>query len=131
MDMTPLPLYSPLAGVPDQKAQSAEQAARALSHQTPDTRDSAEMHKAVKEFEGYFIAYLMKEMRNTVHTGLVPNKEGQQFYSLYDQEIGRLAAQSGGLGLARMLEQALARGPSPSPSAGNSESAQVSPPVSR
>jgi Rod binding domain-containing protein len=89
------------------------------------------MRKAVKEFEGYFIAYLLKEMRNTVHPGLVPNKEGQQFYSFYDQEIGRLAAQSGGLGLGRMLEQALAPGPRPSPQASNPDPTQVFAPFRR
>jgi len=102
-----------MAGIPDQKAQSAENAARILSSQVQGKSDAAEMRKAVREFEGYFIAYLLKEMRNTVHPGLVQNKEGQQFYSFYDQEIGRLAAQSGGLGLSRMLEQALARGAPP------------------
>lgn len=131
MEMSPLPLYSTLAGLPDPKAQSAENAARTLSSQAEDKRDPAEMRKAVKEFEGYFIAYLLKEMRNTVHPGLVPNKEGQQFYSFYDQEIGRLAAQSGGLGLGRMLEQALAPGPRPSPQASNPDPTQVSAPFRR
>jgi Rod binding domain-containing protein len=131
MEMSPLPLSSTLAGLPDQKAQSAENAARTLLSQAEDKRDLGEMRKAVKEFEGYFIAYLMKEMRNTVHPGLVPNKEGQQFYSFYDQEIGRLAAQSGGLGLGSMLEQALARGPRPSPQPSNPDPTQVSAPFRR
>ena len=131
MEMSPLPLSSTLAGLPDQKAQSAENAARTLLSQAEDKRDLGEMRKAVKEFEGYFIAYLMKEMRNTVHPGLVPNKEGQQFYSFYDQEIGRLAAQSGGLGLGSMLEQALARGPRPSPQPSNPVPTQVSAPFRR
>jgi flagellar protein FlgJ len=96
-----------MAGIPDPKGQSAENAARTLSSRAGVQSDPAEIQKAGKEFEGYFIAYLLKEMRNTVHPGLVKNKEGQQFYAFYDQEIGRLAAQSGGLGLGRMLEQAL------------------------
>jgi peptidoglycan hydrolase FlgJ len=131
MDIHSLPLYSPMAGIPDSKAQSAENAARALSSHGQVTRDPAEVRKAAKEFEGYFIAYLLKEMRNTVHPGLVKNKEGQQFYSFYDQEIGRLAAQNGGIGLSRMLEQSLARGPQPSDEAPQSGSTQVSPPLSR
>jgi peptidoglycan hydrolase FlgJ len=131
MEMKLLPLYSPMAGLPNQKAQSAENAVRTLSSQAQGKSDPAEMRKAVKEFEGYFIAYLLKEMRNTVHPGLVQNKEGQQFYSLYDQEIGRLAAQSGGLGLGRMLEQALASGPLTSSQPSKPESTQVSPPFSR
>jgi Rod binding domain-containing protein len=114
MDIKSLPLYSPMAGIPDSKAQGAENAARALSSHPQVKSDPAEVQKAAKEFEGYFIAYLLKEMRNTVHPGLVKNKEGQQFYSFYDQEIGRLAAQNGGIGLSRMLEQSLVRGPHPS-----------------
>jgi len=131
MEMKPLSLYSPMGGILDQKAQGTENAVRTLSSQGEGKSDPAEMRKAVKEFEGYFVAYLLKEMRNTVHPGLVQNKEGQQFYSFYDQEIGRLAAQSGGLGLGRMLEQALARGPDSSPHASNPDATQVSAPFRR
>jgi Rod binding domain-containing protein len=131
MDIKSLPLYSPMAGIPDSKAQGAENAVRALSNPAQGKSDPAEVQKAAKEFEGYFIAYLLKEMRNTVHPGLVKNKDGQQFYSFYDQEIGRLAAQNGGIGLSRMLEQSLARGPHPSDEAPKSGPTQVSPPFSR
>ncbi len=133
MDIQPLPLYSPMAGVPDPKAQGAENAARTLLSHAQVQQDPAEVRKAAKEFEGYFIAYLLKEMRNTVHPGLVKNKEGQQFYSFYDQEIGRLAAQNGGIGLSRMLEESLSREVhrSPSDQAPQSGRTQVSPPVSR
>lgn len=131
MDIKSLPLYSPIAGIPDSKAQDAENAARALSNHAEVKRDPAEVQKAAKEFEGYFIAYLLKEMRNTVHPGLVKNKEGQQFYSFYDQEIGRLAAQNGGIGLSRMLEQSLVREPQPSVQAQESVPTQVSPPFRR
>lgn len=131
MDIRPLSLYSPMAGIPNSKAQEAENAARALSGQAQGVPDHAEVKKAAKEFEGYFIAYLLQEMRNTVHPGLVKNKEGQQFYSFYDQEIGRLAAQNGGIGLSRMLEQSLIQGPPPSDETPTSEPIQVSPPLSR
>lgn len=131
MDIKLLPLYSPMAGIPDSKAQGAENAARALSSHAHVTSDPAEVRKAAKEFEGYFIAYLLKEMRNTVHPGLVKNKEGQQFYSFYDQEIGRLAAQQGGIGLSRMLQESLAGRPDRSDEAPKSAATQVSPPFSR
>ena len=130
MDINSLPLYSPMAGILDSKSQGAENAARALSSHAQIKRDPAEVQKAAKEFEGYFIAYLLKEMRNTVHPGLVKNREGQQFYSFYDQEFGRLAAQNGGIGLSRMLEQSLDRGPQPSAEAPMGPP-QVSPPFSR
>ena len=131
MDIKSLPLYNPIAGIADSKVQDAENATLALSSRAEVKRDPAEIQKAAKEFEGYFIAYLLKEMRNTVHPGLVKNKEGQQFYSFYDQEIGRLAAQNGGIGLSRMLEQSLVRGSQPSVQAHESVPTQVSPPFRR
>jgi flagellar protein FlgJ len=84
--------------------QEMERLAKSLSARAERGEDHAEVRKAAQEFEGYFIAYLLKEMRNTVPTGLIENKAGQQFHSFYDQEIGRLAAQAGGFGLAGMLE---------------------------
>ena len=63
------------------------------------------MRAAAREFEAYFIANLMRIMRETVHEGLIENKAGKNFYYFYDMEIGRLSAQAGGIGLARMVEQ--------------------------
>ena len=60
-----------------------------------------------KEIEGYFIAYLMKTMRDTVPKNGLFGQSGEQFRFFYDQEIGRLAAESGGLGLAQMIENDL------------------------
>ncbi|GIW55312.1 MAG: flagellar rod-binding protein FlgJ [Nitrospiraceae bacterium] len=70
-------------------------------------RKTAEPHslrEAAQEFEGYFIGQMMKAMRDTVPTGLFENKAGRMFYTFYDQEIGRLAAAAGGLGLAHLIE---------------------------
>jgi peptidoglycan hydrolase FlgJ len=74
---------------------------------TPRTpqHGSVSFREAAREFEGYFASYLLKVMRETVPKGLFENKAGQMFYSFYDQEIGRLSAQAGGLGLAKGLEQ--------------------------
>ncbi|MEW6246968.1 MAG: rod-binding protein [Nitrospirota bacterium] len=71
---------------------------------TANPKDLRSLKEAAQEFEGYFIGQLMKAMRETVPTGLFENKAGQMFYTFYDQEIGRLAAQAGGLGLAAMIE---------------------------
>src|SRR5690348_10168548 len=110
MDMPSLHSYNPMAGVLDFKSEGAENASRLLSRGGHGKSDPAEVQKAAKEFEGYFIASLLKEMRKTVHPGLIKNKEGQQFSSFYDQEIGRLAAQNEGLGLSRMLQESLTAG---------------------
>ena len=65
----------------------------------------ADLKGAAYEFEAYFISHLLKVMRETVPKGALENKGGAYFYSFYDQEIGRLASQAGGLGLARIIQE--------------------------
>jgi peptidoglycan hydrolase FlgJ len=65
----------------------------------------ANLKDAAHEFEAYFISNLLKEMRATVPKGALENKGGAYFYSFYDQEIGRLASEAGGIGLARMIRE--------------------------
>ncbi len=60
---------------------------------------------AAHEFEAYFISHLLKVMRETVPKGALENKGGAYFYSFYDQEIGRLASEAGGIGLAKMIHE--------------------------
>jgi flagellar protein FlgJ len=61
--------------------------------------------EAGQQFEAYFISYMLKVMRDTVPEGtLIGNKHGAYFHSFYDQEIGLRAAQAGGIGIARMVQ---------------------------
>lgn len=62
-----------------------------------------DLKDAAHEFEAYFISNLLKVMRETVPKGALENKGGAYFYSFYDQEIGRLASEAGGIGLAKMI----------------------------
>ena len=64
-----------------------------------------DLKEAAHEFEAYFISNLLKVMRETVPKGALENKGGAYFYSFYDQEIGRLASEAGGIGLARMIHE--------------------------
>lgn len=69
-----------------------------------------ELSKASQEFEAYFVSYLLKEMRETIPKGLLTeNKMGEMFYSFYDEEIGKRAAQGRGLGLSDYVLAAVAR----------------------
>ncbi|MDH4153958.1 MAG: rod-binding protein [Nitrospira sp.] len=61
--------------------------------------------EAGKQFEAYFVSYLLKVMRETVPEGAIANKQGAYFHSFYDEEIGRRAAESGGLGITRMVQE--------------------------
>lgn len=72
------------------------------SEATAETRQ--QMVQAGKQFEAYFISYLLKVMRETVPDGTLANKPGAYFYSFYDEEIGKRAAESGGIGIAKMVE---------------------------
>jgi flagellar protein FlgJ len=62
------------------------------------------VHQAAQDFEAYFISYLLKTMRETVPTGFLDRKGEQVWYSFYDQEIGRLATEAGGIGLTSFIE---------------------------
>jgi len=63
-----------------------------------------ELSRASQEFESYFLSYLFKVMRESVPKGaLTANPMGEMFYSFYDEEIGKRAAQAGGIGLSEFL----------------------------
>ncbi|MGQ0556670.1 MAG: rod-binding protein [Nitrospiraceae bacterium] len=61
--------------------------------------------QAGRQFEAYFVSYLLKVMRETVPEGSLTNKQGAYFYSFYDEEIGKRAAESGGIGIAKMVQE--------------------------
>ena len=68
-----------------------------------------ELLRASQEFESYFLSYLLKVMRETVPKGaLTANPMGEMFYSFYDEEIGKRAAQAGGIGLSEYMMAAIA-----------------------
>jgi flagellar protein FlgJ len=72
-------------------------------------QDSAVARKqlieAGRQFEAFFISYLLKVMRETVPQGAIANTQGAYFHSFYDQEIGQRAAESGGIGITRMVQE--------------------------
>ena len=73
----------------------------------------ADLKDAAHEFEAYFISHMLKVMRETVPKGALENKGGAYFYSFYDQEIGRLASEAGGLGLAKMIYEYMEKNAQP------------------
>ena len=68
------------------------------------SEEQRQLIEAGQQFESYFISYLLKVMRDTVPQGAIANKQGAYFYSLYDEEIGRRAADTGGIGISQMVE---------------------------
>ncbi|BFU90986.1 MAG: hypothetical protein NTAFB01_21730 [Nitrospira sp.] len=69
------------------------------------TETRQQMVQVGQQFEAYFISYLLKVMRETVPEGALANKHGAYFYSFYDEEIGKRAAESGGIGIAKMVRE--------------------------
>jgi peptidoglycan hydrolase FlgJ len=74
-------------------------------------KQKAEIKKVSKEFEALFVGMMMKSMRATVGKDSVTGGgHGEEMYrSLLDQEYANAAAQGGGFGIARMIEQQLER----------------------
>lgn len=69
-----------------------------------------ELLRASQEFESYFLSYLMKVMRETVpKNALTANRMGDMLYSFYDEEIGKRAAQAGGIGLSDFVLDTVTR----------------------
>ncbi len=68
-------------------------------------REQQKLIEAGKQFESYFVSYLLKVMRETVPQGAIADKQAAYFYSFYDEEIGRRAAESGGIGIAQMVQE--------------------------
>lgn len=84
------------------------------------TGSREQLIQAGREFEAYFISYLLKVMRETVPEGAIENKQGTYFYSFYDEEIGIRAAESGGIGIAKMVQEYADKHFSQSPVKGSS-----------
>lgn len=109
--INPLPLYragdSPVGyelGVPLASDLGKRAMARPVTPQDPAVART-ELIEAGRQFEAYFISYLLKVMRETVPQGAIVNTQGAYFHSFYDQEIGQRAAESGGIGIARMVQE--------------------------
>lgn len=77
-------------------------------NQIPDLKEKKDVkgfEKAAKEFEAYFVAYLLKKMRDTVPKGglLDPGAGGDVYTSLMDEKVAEGIASAGGLGLSQLL----------------------------
>lgn len=71
--------------------------------------DGAKLDKAAKEFEAYFVQYMMKEMRKGVHkSDLLGGQETTALLeSMLDENLGKSISQGQGIGLAAQLRASL------------------------
>jgi peptidoglycan hydrolase FlgJ len=99
-------LFTPLYVDPRLATGSGHADSRVNPSKSQDATEARQqMVQAGRQFEAYFISYLLKVMRETVPEGTIGNKQGAYFYSFYDEEIGKRAAESGGIGIAKMVQE--------------------------
>jgi peptidoglycan hydrolase FlgJ len=93
--------------------------------------DEAKLKKACAEFESIFIQLMLKTMRQTVMKANSPDRGSgrEMFDPLFDQELSKVFAKGGGIGLGKMIhqdwmkrEKTKAAGPAAPPSAGKEKS---------
>ena len=68
-------------------------------------RGKDDIKKAAKEFESYFIYYMLKEMRKTIPAdSLFGGGRGEEIYrSFQDEELAKSMVESGGIGLSDII----------------------------
>lgn len=69
--------------------------------------DSPEaIRKSAQDFEGLLVEQMMQSMRGSGWLGS-EEKSGESIMEFAEQQLSQLISQSGGLGLARLIEQGL------------------------
>jgi Rod binding domain-containing protein len=71
--------------------------------------DPARVHEAAQQFESFMIAQMLKSMRENEESGLGTGGDaaGASALSLGDEAFAKALGESGGFGLARMIESGL------------------------
>ena len=83
----------------------AEVAGGVQAQPKPPIPDS---EKAAKDFEGVFMSMMLKEMRQTLEKGSMFGEDSSDIFGgMFDQFIGQHMAESGGMGMARMVKDSL------------------------
>lgn len=67
--------------------------------------ERAQVEKLGQEFEGVFLSFLLKEMRNTVEGGLFAGDSSDTYGGMFDMFLGQNLAKSKPLGISDMLVQ--------------------------
>lgn len=86
-----------------------------LSEATPNSAfrvetPSKDPGKVSKDFESVFTSMLLKEMRNSLEPGSLFSEDTSDIYGgMFDQHLGQHMVDAGGIGLAKMVREALER----------------------
>lgn len=80
----------------------------AMEGSHPSPSDARATQQVAKEFESVFATILLKEMRATLEEGtLFEGDKGDVYGGIFDLYLGQSIAESGGLGIAEMLNSYL------------------------
>ena len=85
----------------------------AMARPELDEQQRAQLNKAATEFESLFVHMMLKSMRSTVGEAEIfgESNELRTFQELLDEELAKVVARDGSLGLAGVLERELLRRP--------------------
>lgn len=100
-------MMSVTSGLLDRAKAAAETAAARNDAAAKD--DAATNAKVASEFEGMLVSILLKQMRQTIGgDGLFAGEKSDTYGGLFDLYMGDHIAQSGGMGIASIIEAYLA-----------------------
>lgn len=101
-----------LSRINNEKQQHQEDTFQSTLNKAMEDKNETELKKACYEFESYFMALMLKEMRKTVDSSdsLIPKSNGEMiFQEMLDDETAKNSAKKGGMGLADMMYKQLSR----------------------
>ena len=79
-----------------------------MSEPPPESiRMSKDQMEAAKAFESYMVEMMVKEMRKTIPDGMFSGDSTEIFSGLFDQEISKRIAETGGFGFDEVMGKAL------------------------
>lgn len=79
-----------------------------MSEPAPESiRMSKDQMEAAKAFEAYMVEMMVKEMRKTIPDGMFSGDSTEIFSGLFDQEISKRIAETGGFGFDEVMGKAL------------------------
>jgi flagellar protein FlgJ len=109
---------------------SSRAATAASRSNAPQQVNDSQLQKACAGMESLFLNHLMQKMRATIETSdLLGGGQTEKLYtSMLDAEVARTLAASGGIGLARILQQQLSAAGSSTPGAAEKEGGRSSHP---
>ena len=98
-----MPVLQPTIGFPTSTSQSIASLGTKLG-----PKDSRSAQSVSQQFEGMFLSQLLKEMRGTLQPGTMFAGDKSDIQGgLFDMIMSKHLSESGGIGMAKYLEQAL------------------------